>query len=500
MNTILFGSLSILSASLIFILAFRCFNKLEVNKALFLLIIGGLILRIFCSCDFYLHAWDERFHALVAKNLIQDPLKPTLYQIPILEYDYRHWWGNHIWVHKQPLPLWTLAGSLYLFGINEFALRLPSILLSSIAILLVFPIAKHYFNSRTGFLAAFLMAINGLIIEIAAGRVATDHIDVFFMFFILLSVFFCLKLVKSGKIIYSIFIGFSVGLAILSKWLPAIIVFPICLLMLIESSDFSKRKIIWSFIIMLAVGFLVMIPWQWFIYQNYPLEAQWEASFNWKHFSTVLDNREGSSFYFLNQIRINYGELIYLPLVWFIYKSIKLKGSIKYWVFLIWTTVPLIIFSLAKTKMQAYILFTAPAYFIMSSAFFDFLLRNSQLNNKSWKVIAIWLLFLILPIRYSIERIKPFDTKNKKPQWVLDLKALNIETDRKSVLFNYPKPIEAMFYTDLTVYEKLPSISFLEELKGKSYKIYIYDPGNLEIQFGQLKGIEILNSQLAISK
>ena len=136
----------------------------------------------------------------------------------------------------------------------------------------------------------------------------------------------------------------------------------------------------------------------------------------------------------------------------------------------------------------------------MSSAFFDFLLRNSQLNNKSWKVIAIWLLFLILPIRYSIERIKPFDTKNKKPQWVLDLKALNIETDRKSVLFNYPKPIEAMFYTDLTVYEKLPSISFLEELKGKSYKIYIYDPGNLEIQFGQLKGIEILNSQLAISK
>ena len=150
--------------------------------AILLLVLCGLILRIYTSCDFFLHNWDERFHALVAKNLIKHPLIPTLFDNPILPADYQSWVGSHIWLHKQPLPLWAMAGSIKFFGANEIAIRLPSIILSTIGIWLTYKIGSALFSQKTGYIAALLFSVNGLIIEITAGRVATDHIDIFFLF------------------------------------------------------------------------------------------------------------------------------------------------------------------------------------------------------------------------------------------------------------------------------------------------------------------------------
>ena len=50
------------------------------------LVVGAtaLLLRGYGAFDFALHPWDERFHALVAKHLIEQPLVPTLYNDPVL--------------------------------------------------------------------------------------------------------------------------------------------------------------------------------------------------------------------------------------------------------------------------------------------------------------------------------------------------------------------------------------------------------------------------------
>lgn len=488
-----FGIVSILLSGFLFIWAWKCFFKGQINGALLLVVFGGIVLRVFCSSDFYLHDWDEKFHALVAKNLLDNPLKPTLYANPLLEYDFKNWSGNHIWVHKQPLPLWTIAGSLALFGFNEFAVRLPSIILSSIAIVLVFKIATHFFNSKTGFFAAFLVAINGLVIELTAGRVATDHVDIFFFFFILLGIYFSVKHVEKPGFTYCVLIGLSLGLAILCKWLPAIIILPIWFVMAYYSRRFKWKDLLTSILIICGIACLIAAPWQWYIYENFPIEAEWEASFNWKHFTSVLDGREGSPFYFLHQIRINYGEFIYLPIIWFFVKAFKSPRETKYWVFLIWTIIPLIIFSIAQTKMQGYILFTAPAYFVMTAEFFWWLLERKPIVKKKWLSILIWLLFLGLPIRYGLERIKPFDERERRPQWVLDLKSIKIESQKETILFNYPKPIEAMFYTDMTVYRKLPKLFQIEVLQKKGYAILVYNSGNLPPEIIDAEGLSIVD-------
>jgi len=492
MNNLIFGILTILFCSIGYFFSWRYWVKNNYLLAILLLVISGLILRIFTSCDFFLHTWDEQFHALVAKNLIKHPLIPTLYDNPILPYDYRNWWSNHIWLHKQPLPLWLMASSMWLFGINEIALRIPSIILSTLGIWLTYIIGRYFFNNKVGYIAALLYSINGLIIELTGGRVATDHIDIFFLFFVELAIFFTIQYAQKKKTFYTILIGISLGAAILSKWLPAMIVIPMWLLVLIDSKNITSKTIIIQAIILLITCFVVFLPWQFYIYKNYPLEANWEALFNYKHITEALEGQTGPFYYFVDKIRINYGELIYLPLIWFLAKSFMNIKDKKRLAICIWFIVPFLFFSCAKTKMQGYILFTSPALFLMTSEFY-FMLSDYKINHKvKWLFNLVLILLILLPIRYTIERIKPFSLKERNPPRVIDLKELNNKDIVNGVLFNYSKPIEAMFYTNLTVYSHIPDNNIIVELQKKGFKIIINDKQNIPNTIKAINGVTVI--------
>ena len=479
MNNIIFGIITILLASIGYFYSWRFQKQGLYKQAITLMILSGLGLYAYVSADFFLHYWDERYHALVAKNLINHPLIPSLYENPVLPYDYRNWSANHIWLHKQPLSLWAMAGSMWLFGINEIALRLPSIILVSTAIYLVFSVGSYLFNQKTGYLAAFLFSINGLVIELMAGRRATDHVDIFFMFFILLSIFLSIQYIKKENTIFSFLVGISIGLAILSKWLPALIVLPIWLLLVWDSEKFNVKTITVQFVIILITLTAIFLPWQLYIFTVFPQEALWESNYNIKHLYEVVEGHSSSIFYFLNRIRINYGEYIYLPLVWFAWKTLKDIKNKKRLAVLIWFFIPFLFFSMVKTKMQAYLLFTAPALFFMTAEFFFAVADHKKEHQLKWVFTLILALIILLPIRYSIEKIRPFESRDRNPQWVMDLRELNKKNIEKGILFNYDHPIEAMFYTDLVVYPGIPEKEKISDLSRQGYTIIVNDDGEI---------------------
>lgn len=462
--------------------------------AVSLLMIGGLILRVFTACDFFLHPWDEVFHAVVAKHMMQHPLVPTLYENPVLPYDYKNWAGNHIWLHKQPLPLWTMALSMSIFGVNEIALRLPSILLTTLGIYLTYYIGAYFFDRRTGYLAAFFYSVNGLIIEMTAGRVATDHVDVFFLFFIELGVFFSIVFARRQKTIYNIAVGISIGAAILCKWLPALIVLPIWLLIVQDSKKFSPKQIIGQLALLLLVIAAISLPWQLYIRSAFPLEALTESSHNLRHITETLDNQGGPFYYYLDKIRINYGELLYIPLLWLMF-IIWRSRQIRMIALAIWIFVPILFFSFLKTKMQGYILFSAPSLFIITAAFF-FLLHQytwSQATRPVYRYSSylLLILFIILPVRYSFERIKFFSWE-RQPHWVTVLKSQTGKGRHNVVLLNYPKAIAAMFYTDWSAYEAIPSAGVLQKLLHSGYTVVVNDTGNVPADIHRMKGVVFL--------
>lgn len=475
------GILTILLSVSAYLLSYYHYRRDKYLRAISLLMLGGCILRLFTACDFFLHPWDEAFHAVVAKHMMHHPFIPTLYENPVLPYDYKNWAGNHIWLHKQPLPLWTMALSMSVFGVNELALRLPSILLTTMGIALTYYIGQYFFDRRTGYLAAFFYSVNGLIIEMTAGRVATDHVDVFFLFFVELAIFFSIVFARRGNVLYNVAAGFCIGAAILCKWLPALIVLPIWLLVVFDSKRFAIKEIVVHFLLLIAILVATSLPWQIYIHMAFPLEAKWEGSYNTRHLFESIENHSHPFYYYIDRIRINYGELIYLPLIWLIIKR-RSPYPTRILALIFWIYVPLLFFSLVKTKMQGYVLFISPALFIITSAFFFSSLDSLNKKTSSWKTALttiLLVLFIVLPIRYCYERTKPFLEK-RKPEWVTDLKSLPNATP-KCVLFNYPAPIDAMFYTDIPSYPFIPDSSQVNALNNSGYRVYINDNQTLNI-------------------
>lgn len=80
--------------------------------------------------------------------------------------------GVPFWA-KPPLSVWGTALSLSVFGVNEFAVRLPSFLFVVLAGGLVYHLGKHWRGRATGLLAAIVFASCGLTFYLAGG-VMTD--------------------------------------------------------------------------------------------------------------------------------------------------------------------------------------------------------------------------------------------------------------------------------------------------------------------------------------
>ena len=191
-----------------------------------LLFVATLLLGYFIvNLDHFLILWDEQYHALVAKNLIDNPLKPCLYRHPILGYDHRIWTNNHVWLHKQPLFLWQMALSIKLFGANELAVRIPSILMHAIIPVLIYRIGTNIKNRDTGYYGALLFAVAYFPLELVAGRYSTDHNDIAFLFYMTASFWAWFEYQRSKKKYWIILIGLFSGGAVLVKWLMGVFIY-----------------------------------------------------------------------------------------------------------------------------------------------------------------------------------------------------------------------------------------------------------------------------------
>lgn len=473
MDNLIYGILTVIVCSVGYYFSWKsAYKRNNYKVALLLLVICGLALRIYTATDFFLHEWDERFHALVAKNMLKHPLKPTLYDNPVLPYDYKDWGHNYVWLHKPPLTLWIMALSLKLFGINEIALRIPSIIFSTAGIFLTYKIAQFFTDNKGAYLSGLLFSMNGFIIELTGGRTTTDHVDIAFQFFILLGILYALRFSNMRRTYLNILTGLFIGCAILCKWLTALIAVPVWLLAIVSTNHFVKREILFQFFILISTVFIIVLPWQFYIYAHYPLEAKWESLYNLKHISETLEKHSGTWFYYLDKIRINYGDLIYLPVAWLIYKLYKASKNKTYQILSLWIFVPLLFFSVVKTKMPGYLLFTSSALFIVTALFLQDL-TLLKIRIFKFQVSSFFTpIVIVLGARYCIERIKPFEIRERKVDWVEDLKKFNNSHDGETLIFNYPKPIEAMFYTDATVYSGNISSNLIDSLTENGYIIY----------------------------
>lgn len=145
-------------------------HKKILKNSLFLLsfaLILGLILRAYSlpSTNFYP---DEAIYYFIAKDYVENKISP---------------WYTSIW--QPPMFTWINSLSIMNFGLNEFSLRLPTVIFGTLTILLVYFLGKLWFNKKVGLLASAIIAV--LPLHVVYSRLAFN--DIMLTFFLILSIF-----------------------------------------------------------------------------------------------------------------------------------------------------------------------------------------------------------------------------------------------------------------------------------------------------------------------
>lgn len=253
----------------------------------------------------------------------------------------------------------------------------------------------------------------------------------------------------------------------------------------------DSQTIIKKLVLILSIILLIVLPWQIYILNNFPMEAVWEYAYNKRHIFESLDQYNKPFYFHFDKMRIIFGEIIYIPFIWLLITTYKQIRTNDYTSAIIstWILIPYIFFSFAATKLPGYILICAAPIFVMTSMFFVKLEATETKYVKLKKLILA--LLIILPLRYSIERVKPFSTQERNHAWISDMKMLESTLDGKpAVIFNCQYPIETMFHTEMIAYETTPSLSKLMAIESKGYSIYIDNNEKLK---GELKQLDFVN-------
>ncbi len=333
--------------------------------------------------------WDESFHAIVARNLLKHPLTPTLIDDPVIPYDVRDWGANHIWLHKPILPLWQIAASFALIGVNTLALRLPSALLRVGSVWLTFLIGRRLFDSRSGLWAAVLQAVNPMTVLLVQGYLFGDHIDSSLLFYVELAVYFLVRTIQSGSRLDAILAGGAAGLAYLSKSYLAVIVVGLAgtawALPRIGLCRRDESRVSMYHILLIGTAAVATaLPWTLWCLYRFPLEYLHEHGYVFTHLNSDVEGWGAPWGRVVSDFLIGIYHVFYTPvLTAVVVSSIQAVRQRKtaIWLPLAWWLGVLIPHLLARTKTPSATLIALPAAYLLLGRLIVEVLRA---RTKAW--------------------------------------------------------------------------------------------------------------------
>jgi 4-amino-4-deoxy-L-arabinose transferase len=163
-------------------------SHIAIPIILALVLLGTFLLKLHNLGHASIKPLDEVFHGIVAQNFLKHPLTPTLNDGPAIPTRPGDWQNGTVWLHKPPMAMWQMAVSYVILGVNTFAMRLPSAILSTLAVWLTYLIGKELLDPLAGLIAAVVQAFNAPILMIVHGYVFSDHVDIALLFWVELSI------------------------------------------------------------------------------------------------------------------------------------------------------------------------------------------------------------------------------------------------------------------------------------------------------------------------
>lgn len=161
--------------------------------------------------------FDEVYHAFTAEQMYKG--NPAAWE----------WWNPnppgfaYEWTHP-PLAKEFMWFAISIFGDKPFAWRFFSAFFGFGSIVLIYFIAKHFFNRKVALLSSAVASLSGLLLVMS--RIAMN--DSYFLFFSLLAI---LMFLKDKKLLMGIFLGLSLA----SKWTASFTILILSIIFFIQN-------------------------------------------------------------------------------------------------------------------------------------------------------------------------------------------------------------------------------------------------------------------------
>jgi 4-amino-4-deoxy-L-arabinose transferase-like glycosyltransferase len=152
--------------------------------------------------------------------------------------------------YRPGLPFYFSVPFIAIFGLTEFATRLPAVVIGTLTIALIYLLTYLLFDSITGMFAAVFLAVSPWHIQFS--RYGAENI--YFPFGVTISLCFYLLAIKKKRIIYYLLSYISFGI-FLYTYFPAFMVMPV-IIFILTLVNWQRVRLTWQ---IHAIGLLVFL-------------------------------------------------------------------------------------------------------------------------------------------------------------------------------------------------------------------------------------------------
>jgi 4-amino-4-deoxy-L-arabinose transferase-like glycosyltransferase len=366
-----------------------------ITVGVFGLALGLLFYRL---GDGSLHDWDEAIYAQVAREMLVSDTWMSLS------------WNGAPFFHKPPLYFWLTALTYKLIGVSEFAARLWPALFGFGVIALTFVLGVRLHSWVVGAVAALLL----LVVDqsyyahwwnfLSLSRVGM--LETGLTFWMITALLLVWEAEQRPRLIP--LIGLSVGMAVMTKAWPGLLAAAIPLVYwLLADKRRGGDGAYWAVAALLA-GVLIL-PWHlWQFARHGPpfLHDYVGVNLTSRLFRTFEGNA-GSPLHYVDILRRGFSiwgyvwPLAYIGAAW---KAIA-QGDRRMKLVLVWLTLPLLLFSVAQTKLGWYISMIYPAIALLLA------LALIELFTARWALGVVAVVMCVCCLRVPVPANGSHDVK-----------------------------------------------------------------------------------------
>jgi len=310
-----------------------------------------------------------------------------------------NWWvpvfNGELRFDKPILLYWLMMPLFHVFGAHEWTARLPSAMAISLTVMTVFYFGRRMADTRTGLVAALLLASSLHMVVIARAATPDPLLILFVGFSLFAFLCFYLEGMDNTRLLMAAYA--VLGLGVLAKGpvailLPALVLL-IFLLLMGQWKELGKFRILTGLCVILAIA----LPW--YVTVGVLTDGEWLKGFLLHHnvdrFIGALQGHRGFPGFYILSFLLGWFPYAGLLVAAFVLGSwrwrILRKDPVRFFL-LCWFGVFLVFFTLARTRLPNYMLPAFPAAAMLMA----FWVREHEEQAKHWLTRGALLLSVLV--------------------------------------------------------------------------------------------------------